>query len=270
MGAVLSLGLAAPLLPFTDMPTFTTMLNPNILASGSNLALNTNAEELNSTSHVAAAGHPTDARLHDHRAAAAARLASTVALADSQRNERAEEKIPTDEEREARHNHSPDAKKLPTGTCEATNPDLKGRKAAQLQWNNWCDEVCIDPMWGGVGAHVCVNATGTGAVGCVCTQGVALVDIYPNRRGNRTSNGAAEQTAEPSETAATSAGLELQGEPSVTAAVPSSTPTASIAPTEAAVPTDIGSPCICFECDCSKWQMFSAGSQAHIRWRRLA
>merc|ERR1719453_2410576 len=93
-----------------------------------------------------------------------------------------EEKIPTDEEREAKHDHPPDGKKLPTGTCEATNPDLKGKRAAQLLWNNWCDEVCVDSKWGGLGAGACVDATGTGAVGCVCKQGVGLIDIYKDQK----------------------------------------------------------------------------------------
>jgi hypothetical protein len=71
-----------------------------------------------------------------------------------------------------------DGKKLPTGTCKATNPDLKGKDAAQLLWNNWCDEVCVESDYGGLGTDACVDATGTGAVGCICKQGVKLVDIY--------------------------------------------------------------------------------------------
>ena len=91
--------------------------------------------------------------------------------------------VMTDQEREATHNHPPDGKKLPTGTCKATNPDLKGKDAAQLLWNNWCDEVCVESDYGGLGADACVDATGTGAVGCVCKQGVKLVDIYKDGVG---------------------------------------------------------------------------------------
>ena len=85
-----------------------------------------------------------------------------------------------DQEREGTHNHPPDGKKLPTGTCKATNPELKEKPESQLLWNNWCDEVCVESDYGGLGADACVDGSGTGAVGCTCKQGVELVDIYPD------------------------------------------------------------------------------------------
>merc|ERR1719472_400857 len=70
----------------------------------------------------------------------------------------------SNQEREGAHNHPPDGKKLPTGTCKATNPELKEKPESQLLWNNWCDEVCVESDYGGLGADACVDGSPTGAV----------------------------------------------------------------------------------------------------------
>ena len=143
-----------------------------------------------------------------------------------------EPEIMSDQEREATHNHPPDGKKLPTGTCKATNPDLKGKKAAQLLWNNWCDEVCVESDYGGLGADACVDATGTGAVGCVCKQGVKLIDIYKNGIGP-TGAGAVPAEAAPAAVAPVAA-APVAAVPAPVAAVPAAAVPAAVAP--AAVP----------------------------------
>ena len=61
-------------------------------------------------------------------------------------------------------------KRLPPGTCTATNAKLKGDKEAQKQWDRWCDENCIAERWGGLGEGKCRGGVETGVVGCVCKQ----------------------------------------------------------------------------------------------------
>ena len=68
-------------------------------------------------------------------------------------------------------------KRLPKGTCKATNPELKkkGDATAQDHWNTWCDENCIPEKWGGIGENACKDGSMTGTVMCVCKQGVTPV-----------------------------------------------------------------------------------------------
>ena len=78
-------------------------------------------------------------------------------------------------EEEAREEAAEEAvksKKLPSGTCRATNPELKtrGDAKAQQHWNDWCDENCVAEKWGGIGAGACKDGSMTGTVGCVCNQ----------------------------------------------------------------------------------------------------
>ena len=63
-------------------------------------------------------------------------------------------------------------KRLPKGTCKATNPELKkkGDATAQDHWNTWCDENCIPEKWGGIGENACKDGSMTGTVMCVCKQ----------------------------------------------------------------------------------------------------
>ena len=58
-----------------------------------------------------------------------------------------------EEEKQAREEAAAEAvqsKKLPAGTCKATNPELKARGDAKAQqhWDNWCDENCVSEKWG--------------------------------------------------------------------------------------------------------------------------
>ncbi len=73
-------------------------------------------------------------------------------------------------------------KRLPPGTCKATNEKLKGDKEAQKQWDRWCDENCIAERWGGLGEDKCRGGVETGVVGCVCEQGVEPVSITKDGR----------------------------------------------------------------------------------------
>ena len=68
-------------------------------------------------------------------------------------------------------------KMMPPGTCNATNDALQSNDAAQEQWNKWCDQNCIPTKYGGVGTTACKSGTGTGAIGCVCEQGVKAIPI---------------------------------------------------------------------------------------------
>ena len=68
-----------------------------------------------------------------------------------------------------------DRKMMPPGTCNATNEALQSNDAAQEQWNKWCDQNCIPEKYGGVGTAACKSGTGTGAIGCVCKQGVKVI-----------------------------------------------------------------------------------------------
>ena len=67
------------------------------------------------------------------------------------------------------------ARKLPSGTCRATNKGLEGHSDVQTVWNNWCDENCIPELWGALGGGSCTSGTETGAVGCLCKSGVKPV-----------------------------------------------------------------------------------------------
>ena len=73
-------------------------------------------------------------------------------------------------------------KRLPPGTCKATNDKLKGDKEAQKQWDRWCDENCIAERWGGLGEGKCRGGVETGVVGCVCKQGIAPISITKDGR----------------------------------------------------------------------------------------
>ena len=64
-------------------------------------------------------------------------------------------------------------RKLPTGTCRATNQGLQGHEDVQKVWNNWCDENCVPELWGALGGGSCTSGTETGAVGCMCKVGVS-------------------------------------------------------------------------------------------------
>ena len=66
---------------------------------------------------------------------------------------------------------------MPWGTCNATNEDLQGNEAAKEEWDKWCNENCILEKYGGVGRSACKDGMGTGAIGCVCEQGVKEVSI---------------------------------------------------------------------------------------------
>ena len=66
-------------------------------------------------------------------------------------------------------------RKLPTGTCRATNKGLEGHVDTQKVWNNWCDENCVPELWGALGGGSCSSGTETGAVGCLCKAGVKPV-----------------------------------------------------------------------------------------------
>jgi hypothetical protein len=66
-------------------------------------------------------------------------------------------------------------RKLPTGTCRATNKGLEGHVDVQKVWNNWCDENCVPELWGALGGGSCSSGTETGAVGCLCKAGVKPV-----------------------------------------------------------------------------------------------
>ena len=65
---------------------------------------------------------------------------------------------------------------------QATNDKLKADKAAQKQWDRWCDENCIAERWGGLGEGKCRGGVETGVVGCVCKQGIAPVSITKDGR----------------------------------------------------------------------------------------
>ena len=78
-------------------------------------------------------------------------------------------------------------KMMPPGTCNATNSALEANEAAQAEWSKWCDHNCIPEKYGGVGTSACKTGTGTGAIGCVCNQGVQAVPIIqvdPEDLGN--------------------------------------------------------------------------------------
>ena len=86
-----------------------------------------------------------------------------------------------EEEKQAREEAAEEAvqsKKLPAGTCKATNPELKARGDAKAQqhWDNWCDENCVSEKWGGIGAGACVDGSMTGTVGCVCNPKHAALE----------------------------------------------------------------------------------------------
>jgi hypothetical protein len=70
-----------------------------------------------------------------------------------------------------------DRKMMPPGTCNATNEALQSNDAAQEQWDKWCDQNCIPEKYGGVGTTACKSGTGTGAIGCVCKQGVKAIAV---------------------------------------------------------------------------------------------
>ena len=75
-----------------------------------------------------------------------------------------------------------DPRELPAGTCQAMNPELRGNKAAQEQWNRWCDQNCIPEKWGGVGTDACHGGSATGTVGCLCKAGVRPIDPIAEQR----------------------------------------------------------------------------------------
>ena len=57
----------------------------------------------------------------------------------------------SDQERELSHNHPTGAMKLPTGTCTATNEDVKGNEEAQLLWGGGRRDGGSDGKQGGGG-----------------------------------------------------------------------------------------------------------------------
>ena len=77
-----------------------------------------------------------------------------------------------EEEATAKRLSAVPARKLPTGTCRATNKGLAGHADVQKVWNNWCDENCVPELWGALGGGSCSSGTETGAVGCLCKAGV--------------------------------------------------------------------------------------------------
>ena len=93
-----------------------------------------------------------------------------------------------------------DPRELPAGTCQAMNPELRGNKAAQEQWNRWCDQNCIPEKWGGVGTNACHGGTATGTVGCLCKAGVRPIDPIAVQR--KESEAAAKAAAKESEAVA--------------------------------------------------------------------
>ena len=105
---------------------------------------------------------------------------------------------------------------------QATNPELKEKPESQLLWNNWCDEVCVESDYGGLGADACVDGSGTGAVGCICKQGVELVDIYPDG-------------VSPTGAKAPAAAAPGAASPAPVAAVPAAPVDTAVAPVDTAV-----------------------------------
>merc|ERR1719272_1224967 len=80
-----------------------------------------------------------------------------------------------DEEAIAKRLSAVAPRKLPTGTCRATNKGLEGHVDTQKVWNNWCDENCVPELWGALGGGSCSSGTETVAVGCLCKAGVKPV-----------------------------------------------------------------------------------------------